>query len=373
MQTDVLVIGAGAIGLSCAAELARRGRPPLVIERHDGPGQEATSRNSEVIHAGLYYAPGSLKAELCVEGRERLYAYCRARRIGHRNVGKFVVATSASEVTNLEEIRALGIANGAGALEVVDANELGRREPRVSALAGLWSPESGIVDALELCRSLLAELEGSDGIVAWGSEVVGLEPRPSGWRVEYRDSAGVHDAIEVGCVINAGGVGADRIAQRAGVDIDAAELRHHPCKGDYFAVSPSVGELTRHLVYPVPVPGGLGIHLTMDLAGRFRAGPDVEWLSEPTLEVDPAKAQKFAEALARYLPEITAADLTPDYAGIRAKLQPQGKPVRDFHIAEAGALGAPGLINLLGIESPGLTSALAIGPRVATLVEGLTS
>ena len=371
MQTDVLVIGAGAVGLSCAAELARRGRPPLVIERHVGPGQEMTSRNSEVIHAGLYYEPGTLKAELCVEGRERLYRYCQARRIDHRQVGKFVVATSESELARLDEIRALGIENGAGSLEIVDENELRRREPRVRAIGGLWSPETGIVDAVGLCRSLQAELEEADGIVAWGSEVVGLDSRPNGWRVEYRDSTGTSDAIDVGWVINAAGLGADGLAQRAGVDVDAAELRHYPCKGDYFAISPSLGELSRHLVYPVPVPGGLGIHLTMDLAGRFRAGPDVEWLSEPSLVVDPAKAQEFAQALVRYLPEITAADLTPDYAGIRPKLQPQGARVRDFHIAEAGALGAPGLINLLGIESPGLTSALAIGPRVADLVQGL--
>ena len=372
-QPPLLVIGAGVIGLACAAELARRGSPPLVIERHRGPGQEATSRNSEVIHAGLYYEPGSHKAELCVEGRERLYHYCQSRQLGHKKLGKLVVATAPHEIATLEKIRARGLSNRAGALEILDAHEVRVREPRIRAAAALWSPESGIVDALGLCNALLAELEQSGGAVAWRAEVLRLEHRSGAWSVTYRNGGASEEQIEVGCLINAAGVQADRIAQAAGIEIDASGLRQHPCKGDYFSISPQLGVLTQRLVYPVPVAGGLGIHLTPDLAGRFRAGPDVEWRAEPDLVIDAAKAESFSRAVARYLPELRAADLAPDYAGIRAKLQAPGEPARDFHIAEASALGAPGLINLLGIESPGLTASLAIGNRVADLVAELSA
>ena len=370
MEADVLIIGAGVVGLACGAELARRGLRVIVIERHAGPGQETSSRNSEIIHAGIYYPANSLKAKACVEGRELLYARCAELRIPHRKTGKYIVATSADEVDELERIRTRGLRNGAGALEIVDRDEITRREPRVRAQAALWSPESGIVDSHALMQSYQAELEAGDGTVVFHTDVQALAPRSGGgWEVGTASDRGESFSIEVGWVVNAAGLAADRIASLAGIDVEAAELTQHPCKGDYFAVAARLGALTQHLVYPVPIRGGLGIHVTVDLGGRYRLGPDVEWIDDVHYDVAPEKATRFAEAVQRYLPQIEAADLSPDFAGIRPKLQRAGDPFRDFYLAEGSSLGAPQLVSLLGIESPGLTAAAALARRVAALVE----
>ena len=368
-QGDVLIVGAGVVGLACAAELARAGRAVLVVERHEAPGREISSRNSEVVHAGLYYPEGSLKASLCVEGRELLYARCAALGLPCRRIGKFVVANDDAGVSALDDIVARGRSNGAGDLEIVDAEALARAEPRVRARAALWSPESGIVDAQALLTSYLAELEAHGGTLVSHTRVIGLEPRASGgWRVDTQATDGERFGIDVARVVNAAGLEADAVAALAGIDIDAAGLRQYPCKGDYFAVAPGLGALTRHLVYPVPVRGGLGIHVTPDLGGRYRLGPDVEWVDAPRYDVDPAKAGRFAETVARYLPELRAEHLSPDFAGVRPKLQRPEDPFRDFWVEEASDLGAPGLVNLVGIESPGLTAAGALARRVAALV-----
>ena len=369
MDTDVLIIGAGVVGLACGAELSGRGHRVLVVERHDAPGREVSSRNSEVIHAGLYYPTGSLKATSCVEGRALLYERCVKLRLPHRRCGKYVVAHDQREVAELEGLLRRARENGAGDLRIDDAARLKQREPRVRALAGLWSPESGIVDAHALVSSYQAELESSGGTAVFLTTVEGLEPRPSGWRVATRAPGGERFALDAAWVINAAGLEADRVAALAGIDVDAAGLRQHPCKGDYFAVAPGLGELTRHLVYPVPVRGGLGIHVTLDLGGRYRLGPDVEWVDAPRYTVAPEKAEYFAEAVSSYLPEIRGEHLAPEFAGVRPKLQRRGDPFRDFWLAEASELGAPHLVNLMGIESPGLTAAGALARRVAALVE----
>ncbi len=361
MPIQVVVIGAGVVGLAVAAELSRRGQAPLVLERHGGPGRECSSRNSEVIHAGLYYPPGSLKAELCVEGRERLYRRCKQLEIPHRKTGKFVVAVEDGELRTLEETLARGQRNGAGDLRLVGERELRQHEPRVRAKGALWSPETGIVDAHALMSSYEAELERAGGRVVYETSVIALERAGEGWRLETSHAQGERYALEADLIVNAAGLDADRVARLAGVDVDGLGLRHHPCKGDYFSVAPSLGALTRHLVYPVPVPGGLGIHVTLDLGGRFRLGPDVEWIESPRYDVDPRKAHAFATAAARYLPELRAEHLAPDFAGIRPKLQRPGEAFRDFHVGRE----LPGLFNLLGIESPGLTAAEAIAARVA--------
>jgi L-2-hydroxyglutarate oxidase LhgO len=361
---QVVVIGAGVVGLAVGAELARRGVPPLLLEQHGGPGREASSRNSEVIHAGLYYPQGSLKAELCVEGRERLYHRCAELRIPHRRTGKLVVAVDSAEIATLEEMLERGLRNGAGALELIEAREIQRREPRVRGIAALWSPDTGIVDSHALMSSYEAELVRDGGEVVYDTEVTGLERAALGWRVDTVHAQGEVHSMAAEVVVNAAGLCADRIAERAGLDVDALDLRHRPCKGDYFSVAPSLGALTRHLVYPVPVPGGLGIHVTLDLGGRFRLGPDVEWVGGASYEVDPGKADAFARAASRYLPELRAEHLTPAFAGIRPKLSGAGEPARDFHIGQE----LPGLVNLLGIESPGLTAAGAIAARVADLI-----
>ena len=369
MDADVLIIGAGVVGLACGAELARRGRRVLVVERHDAPGREVSSRNSEVIHAGLYYPAGSLKAICCVEGRTLLYERCVTLRLPHQRCGKIVIARSSSEETELEALAARARENGAGEVRIVDAAWLREREPRVRAVAGLWSPESGIVDAHSLVSSYQAELESAGGTVAFRTTLEALEPRPSGWRVETRAPDAERFSLDAAWVVNAAGLDADRVAALSGIDLDAAGLRQHPCKGDYFAVAPGLGELTRGLVYPVPVRGGLGIHVTRDLGGRYRLGPDVEWIDAPRYDVAPEKASSFARAVATYLPEIRSEHLAPDFAGVRPKLQAPGDPFRDFWLAEASELGAPRLVNLLGIESPGLTAAGALARRVAALVE----
>ncbi|MCH2173773.1 NAD(P)/FAD-dependent oxidoreductase [Myxococcota bacterium] len=367
---DVAVIGAGVVGLACAAEIAQSGLDVVVLEKHSRIGQETTSHNSEVIHAGIYYPVGSLKALTCVEGRDLLYARCQERRIPHRRIGKLIVATNDSEAEQLLGIRERALSNGAGAIEWLDSNRVGELEPRVRATAALWSPETGIVDSHALVASYQAELEDAGGVVALATAVTALERIQDGWRLLTQDGVGSTYSLEVGQVVNAAGLHADRVAEAAGIDVDAVGWRIRPCKGDYFSAAPSLGALTRHLVYPVPVAAGLGIHVTLDLAGRTRFGPDAEYVEEMHYRIDPAKAHAFARAVARYLPEIEPHDLQPEMAGLRPKLQGPGEDFRDFVVEESSHLGAPGIVHLVGIESPGLTASGALARRVRALICG---
>jgi L-2-hydroxyglutarate oxidase LhgO len=365
---QVAIIGAGVVGLACGAELARSGCGVVVLERHARPAHETSSRNSGVLHAGIYYPEGSLKALCCVEGRDLLYERCARLGIPHRRIGKLIVAADPGELGALDQIRTRAVANGAGGISALDAREVAQREPRVRALAALWSPNSGIVDAHALADSFQAELEAAGGEVAFRTEVLALQPAGSGWRIETRGPDGERFGLEVGSVVNSAGLECDRVAALAGVDVDALGWRLRPCKGDYFAAAPGLGALTRHLVYPVPAGGGLGIHVTVDLGGRYRLGPDAEYVERPSYAVDPAKAERFAASVARWLPEIRPEHLSPEMAGVRPKLQGPGEPFRDFVIADGAAAGAPGTVHLIGIESPGLTAAPALARRVARLV-----
>jgi len=367
---DVVVIGAGAVGLACGAALARRGRSVLVLERNDGIARETSSRNSQVIHAGIYYPPGSLKAALCVDGAARTLARCAREQIPHRVLGKLVVASEPREVAALEALRAQGEANGALGLVLVDGAEVGRREPHVAALAALWSPHTGILDAHALCGSYAAELARSAGELLLRHEVVSLALRASGWWIETRGPNGEREAAECGAVVNAAGLAADRVAALAGIDVDGAGYRQHLCKGDYFALAPGAPLRFSGLVYPAPSGPGLGVHVTLDLAGRVRFGPDVEYVPRIDYAIDPEKRERFAAAARRYVPGLRSAWLTPDQAGIRPRLARPGEAFRDFVIAEESARGLPGLVSLLGIESPGLTASEAIGVRVAELLAG---
>ncbi|MFQ5513836.1 MAG: NAD(P)/FAD-dependent oxidoreductase [Myxococcota bacterium] len=369
-SAEAVIVGAGVVGLACAASLARRGRSVLVLERNARAGLEASSRNSEVIHAGLYYPEGSLKAELCAEGRERLYRRCRASGVPHRRTGKLIVACEPGEEAALEALARRARANRAGDIELLDAGELKRREPRVRARAALWSPESGIVDAHALMDSYQAEAERHGATLVLRTRVTGLQLRSGPlWEVRTKSTEGQSHTIHTPCVVNAAGLESDRVAALAGLDPAQLGYRIWPCKGDYFAVTPSLGALCQTLVYPLPSGPGLGVHVTLDLGGRYRLGPDAEYVDSPRLDVDPAKAGRFAEAVARYLPEIRPEHITPDFAGLRAKLQGPGEGFRDFVVSEESSHGAPGLIDLLGIESPGLTAAGAIAERVAWLVD----
>ena len=364
----MVVVGAGVVGLAAAAELARSGRSVVVLERHAGPARETTSRNSEVIHAGIYYPPGSHKARFCVEGRERLYARCAAQRIPHRRCGKWIVATDAAERDALEELLRRGRENGAPGLRVLEAREL-RLIPHVRGLAALDSPATGVVDSHALCLSLQAEAERYGATLAFRHELVAFEsPRFS---LRVRDPAGGAIAVSCAAVVNAAGLAADRVAAWAGMDTAALGYRLHWCKGDYFSVSPAAPLHLSKLIYPVPGQAGLGIHTTFDLAGRLRLGPDAEYVTALDYGVDPGKAERFAAAARRYLPNLEAAWLAPDYAGIRPKLAAPGEGFRDFAIREESARGLPGFVNLIGIESPGLTAALAIARHVGVLLASL--
>jgi len=362
---DVVVVGAGVIGLAAAASLSRAGRSVLILERESGIARGITSRNSEVIHAGLYYPTGSLKAELCVRGRERLYAWCADKRVETKRLGKLIVATHAREESILDDLLARGRENGVVGLERIDGAEIARLEPEIAAKHALHSPETGIVDGQGLCLSLLAAAESRGAVLSVGRSVESLEPRSFGWQIEVAAAGEPTERIDAGLVVDAAGLDADRVAELAGLDVDRLGWRQHPCKGDYFSLAPATKIPLGRLIYPVPQQAGLGIHATLDLSGRIRFGPDAEYVDELSFDVDPAKARGFAEAVRRYLPGITELDLIPDYAGIRPKLAGPGEDFRDFVIEEASAHGAPGFVACLGVESPGLTAALAIAERVA--------
>jgi len=372
-DAGVVVIGAGVVGLASAAALARAGRSVLVLEEAPGIAQGISSRNSEVVHSGIYYPTGSLKARLCVRGRELLYARCESQRIPYRKLGKLVVATDDAEIPALERLRNLGEANGVAGLELIDGREVARVEPQVQARVALRSPETGIVDAHGLCLSFLAEAESWGATLLLRHRVVGLELRAGAWQVTVAESEGraeAADRITCEAVVNAAGLGSERIAALAGIDVAACGYRIRLCKGDYFCLAPGSPIRLAHLVYPLPEEAGLGIHSTLDLGGRIRFGPDAEYVAEPRLLVDASKAAVFARAVRRYLPRIEQTWLQPDFAGLRPKLAGPGEGFRDFVVAEESAAGLPGLVSCIGIESPGLTAAAAIAERVVALLAG---
>jgi L-2-hydroxyglutarate oxidase LhgO len=364
---DVAIIGGGVVGLACAAKLASRGRSVVLVERHARPGQETSSRNSGVIHAGLYYPTGSLKALTCVEGRQALYRRCESRGVAYQKTGKILVATAPEEEPKLASIFARALANEAGAMRHLDQQEIQKLEPNVSAISGLWSPESGIVDVHELMYSYQKEALDHDALLVFKTEVEGIDKTAHGFELATRSADGERASIACTTLVNSAGLFADQIAARAGLDIDALRYRYHWCKGDYFCLSPQLRGLVKHLIYPAPVHAGLGIHITFDLGGKLTLGPDTEYISDIRYDVDPEKRGKFAEAARRYLPLLKDDQLSADYAGIRPKLQGPNDDFRDFVIEDAAPHGLPGLINLLGIESPGVTASEAVAERAAAL------
>jgi L-2-hydroxyglutarate oxidase LhgO len=366
MDFDVAIIGGGVIGLACAARVAAAGRSVLLLERHSRPGQETSSRNSGVIHAGLYYPPGSLKARLCVEGRQLLYQRCREHGIGHRQTGKLLVATAPEEESKLESIYARAMTNGAGALRYLDRAEVSQLEPRVLATSALWSPESGIVDVHELMYSYQKEAGDHGALLVFQTELEGVEARADGFELATRAGA-ERTSLRCRVVVNSAGLFADRVAALAGLDIDALRYRYHWCKGDYFVLAPELRGLVQHLIYPTPVHAGLGIHITFDLGGKLTLGPDTEYVTQLSYQVNPDKRNLFASAARRYLPDLRDEQLSADYAGIRPKLQGPQDDFRDFVVEDAAAHGLPGWINLIGIESPGVTASAAVAERVRGL------
>ena len=363
-RIEVIVIGAGVIGLAIGRALALEGREVLVLECERSFGTGTSSRNSEVIHAGLYYPTGSLKARLCVEGRRQLYAYCAQRGVAHRKLGKLVVATRESQVEALSSIHARALANGVENCGLIAADEARRLEPELACVAALHSHETGIVDSHALMLALLGDLEAAGGTLACASPFDRAERNGAEWIVHTGGKAPF--ALAVRWIVNAAGLHAQEVASR----IDALPASHIPprrlARGCYFQLA-GRAPFSR-LIYPVPAPGGLGVHLTLDLGGQARFGPDVEWVDAIDYTVDPRRADAFYAQVREYWPRLPDRSLEPAYAGIRPKLSGPGEPAADFVIAGPAAHGVPGLVNLFGIESPGLTACLAIGEHVARVL-----
>lgn len=354
-RLDAVVVGAGVVGLAVARALALVGRDVVVLERERMPGQHASSRNSEVLHAGLYYPPGSLKARLCVAGRRALVRYCRRRGVDHRLVGKLVVATSPRQRPTLARLHARARANGVD-LHPLSAADVTALEPSVRADAGLLSPATGIIDGHGLMRALRADAEQRGAMLALDTPLVAAGPRDDGLWVQAGDLT-----LRCALLVNAAGMDAPRVAAAIEGLPPGAVPTPQLCKGSYFALR---GPSFEHLVYPVPDTASLGIHVTLDLGGGVRVGPDQQWIDRVDYDVDPGRADAFARAVAAYVPALHPAMLRPDYAGIRAKIHGPGQPPSDFVIQGPAEHGIVGLCNLLGIESPGLTACLAIADEV---------
>lgn len=360
-RVDCIVIGAGVVGLAVARALALRGLETLVLERERTIGTGTSSRNSEVIHAGIYYPEGSLKARLCVRGKELLYAYCRERGVPHRRCGKLIVATSPEQREVLERLQAAGRANGVDDLALITAAEAREAEPRLHCVAALHSGSTGIVDSHALMLALQGDFENAGGLLACGAPVLGGACGPNGITLQVGGEQPME--IAAGVVINSAGLHAQALAASLAGMPAALVPPLHLAKGNYYSLS-GRSPFSR-LIYPVPEPGGLGVHLTIDLGGQARFGPDVEWTDRLEYQVDPARAASFYASIRRYWPELPDGALQPGYAGIRPKLSGPGEAASDFMIQGEAEHGVPGLVHLFGIESPGLTASLAIAEAVA--------
>jgi L-2-hydroxyglutarate oxidase LhgO len=358
---DVLVVGAGVLGLAIACTLARRGHAVIIAERTGGIGNGVSSRNSEVIHGGMYYPAGSLRARHCVAGRRMLYAFCDSHGVPHRRCGKLIVATNDLEQAKIDGIYQQGIENGVENLKLLTGAEARALEPALSCTGAVHSPETGIIDSHALMLALQGELEDYGGTVAFHADVERLAPRGSGWETLV---GGAEPAtLTVDAVVNAAGLGAQALARATESYPEARVPRLVLAKGNYF------GCLGRpafsRLIYPAPVDGGLGTHVTLDLNGRMRFGPDVEWIETEDYRVNPTRAASFAASIRRYWPGLPENALVPDYAGIRPKLTGPGEPAADFVIDGPAEHGLAGLVHLFGIESPGLTASLSLAEDVA--------
>ncbi|EGI76473.1 NAD(P)/FAD-dependent oxidoreductase [Hylemonella gracilis] len=371
-QVDVVVAGAGVIGLAVARALALSGREVLVLEAASAIGTGTSSRNSEVIHAGLYYPTGTLKARLCVQGRDMLYAYCAERGVSHRRCGKLLVATSEAQLPKLQAIAAQAAANGVHDLQWLSRDEAQALEPALQCVAALHSPSTGIIDSHGLMLALQGDLENAGGQVVFNTPVTRATVMPDGIEIEAVDRAsGSSTRLRARTFVNAAGLSAPALARQ----IQGLNPRHvptaHYAKGSYFSLA-GRAPFSR-LIYPMPEGGGLGVHLTLDLGGQARFGPDAEWLSVDTADqidytVDPARGESFYAEVRRYWPGLQDGALQPAYSGVRPKISAPDEAAADFVIQGPADHGVPGLVNLLGIESPGLTSCLAMGEWVRQLL-----
>ncbi len=357
LQVQAVVIGAGAVGLACARALARAGKEVIILERNIDFGLETSARNSEVIHAGIYYPPGSLKAKMCVSGRKKLYAFCEEYGVEYSRCGKLIVATSERQLSELKNIQARALANGVDDLELLSASQAVALEPSLHALAALLSPSTGIINGRAYMLALLGDAEHHGASLALNSRVQSLQSTASGLQLSVLCD-GVEETLLADLVVNA--AGHQSIALANTCDAVAAEKipQAYLAKGNYFSLA-GRSPFSR-LIYPVPEPGGLGVHLTLDLGLQARFGPDVEWVQTEDYSVNPQRAEVFYAAIRKYWPDLKDDALQPAYAGIRPKTVPQGSPDADFQVQGPDEHGVAGLVNFYGIESPGLTSSLAL-------------
>jgi L-2-hydroxyglutarate oxidase LhgO len=353
-RVDAVVVGAGVVGLAIARELAAAGREVIVLEAEDAIGTHTSSRNSEVIHAGIYYPKGSLKARACVAGKHLLYEYCASHGVPHRRCGKLIVATNESQLAELGGIRAKAHANGVTDVDWIAKEEVARLEPALFCMGALHSPSTGIIDSHALMLAYLGDAQAAGAMLALKSPLERAMVRAGGFELWVQGS----EPIACSVLVNSAGLRAPSVAKR--IEGYAAELapRELYAKGNYYS-------LTRRspfsrLIYPVPEPGGLGVHVTLDLAGQARFGPDVEWVERINYDVDPRRAERFYAAIRRYWPGLPDGSLAPGYAGIRPKTAGPGEPAPDFEIQGPRRHGVAGLVQLYGIESPGLTASLAL-------------
>ncbi len=369
----IAIIGAGVIGLAVAAQVAGKARKVYILEKNEAFGQETSSRNSETIHAGIYYPEGSLKAQTCVAGSVHLYELCQEYGIAHKKTGKLIVATRDEEVGRLEALLDQGRRNGVGDLAMLSQKAIKKLEPNVEGIAAILSPSSGVIDSHALMRFFLNRARDNGAEIAFKSDVSHIERLSDGYEVTVKNGSGTF-TFKTEILINCAGLHSDKIAQLAGIDTQEAGYQLYYCKGEYFSVGNRKNELVERLIYPVPEPdtGGVGIHTVLDVEGRMRLGPNARYVDNIDYRVDESQQQIFHDCVRRFLPFIDYDDLAPEMAGIRPKLQGPGEGFRDFVIKHEQDKGLPGFINLIGIESPGLTSSPAIAGRVEAVVKEIS-
>jgi L-2-hydroxyglutarate oxidase LhgO len=370
-DVDITIVGAGIVGLATAFKVAEEGKTIVVLEKEDGPGKETSSRNSEVIHAGIYYPTDSLKARLCVEGASMLYTFCADHGVPFQKIGKVIVAAIPEEEPAIEKLYQQGMKNGVQDLRMITGHELKELEPHVRGACALFSPRTGILDSHRLIKRVEALCLDKGCTIMYRTRLTALEKTSQGFICSVEGPSSQSYTFSSRVVINSAGLYSDTIASFAGIDIDEAGYRIYPVKGEYFRLRANRQGLVNGLVYPSPEKNltGLGIHVTKDLSGSVRLGPNARYVTELCYDVDPCQAGEFHRSAQQLIPSLMEDDIMPDTSGIRPKIQPPGGQVRDFVIRHEEARGLSGLINLIGIESPGLTSCLAIAKMVDGMIK----
>ena len=370
MDAEITIIGAGVVGLAIAERISQEHSGVFLLEKHSTFGQEISSRNSEVIHAGIYYTKDSLKARLCLEGKRLLYDYCKRYDVPHKNCGKLIVATSEEEIPVIEGIWQTAINNGVDDLVVLDREQIAELEPNIFALKALLSPSTGIIDSHSLMKQYETNTINNGGQIVYGSEVTGIRQILNGYEITLLDADKMKYSFTSGVVVNSAGLTSDKVSEMVGIQDDSLKILF--CKGEYFRVNPPKNRLISRLIYPVPLQNleGIGVHVTIDMGGGVRLGPDVKYLESNVYDytVTASKQIDFFNSAKKFLPFLEYEDIAPEMAGIRPKLQRPGEPLRDYYITEERKRGFPGFVNLIGMESPALTSSIAIAKYVNELI-----